>query len=144
MLSSYTERIIGRLREEGLKVTPQRIAIIKHLDGNTVHPAVDDIYREVSRDFPTLSLATVYNTLDTLERIGEVRAICADPNRKHYDPNTSLHHHAICSRCNAIRDVTADYSTALKLPAEVAEVFAVEEAFAYFRGVCEGCSSLAA
>ena len=141
MEDSYTERIISRLREEKLKVTPQRIAILRHLDGNTDHPSVEDIHREVCREFPAISLATVYNTLDTLVRISEVQTITVNPTRKHYDPNTTPHHHAICTHCHTIQDVFADFSDDLQLPAEVSARFRVNETAVYFRGVCRDCET---
>ncbi len=139
MSTGYTERIIGRLREEGLKVTPQRIAVLRHMDGNTAHPSVEEIHREVSQVFPTISLATVYNTLDTLEQIGEVQALTIDPSRKHYDPETRPHHHLICTECRKISDVFADYSSILRVPEELAEQFRVRAATVCFQGVCRGC-----
>ena len=142
MENCYTERIISRLREKGLKVTPQRIAIFRQLDGNTGHPSVEDIHREVCRDFPTISLATVYNTLDTLERISEVQAITLNPNRKHYDPNTTHHHHAVCTHCHTIQDVFTDFSGDLQVPPEVLANFRVDQASVCFRGLCRDCTSL--
>lgn len=141
MDTEYTERIIRRLRAEGLKITPQRMAIVKYLDGNTNHPSVEEIHREVAREFPTISLATVYNTLDTLERINEVQALTVDPSRKHYDPQTQPHHHLICADCWSIRDVFADYTKALEIPRELTQDFRVEQASVFFRGVCKNCSS---
>ncbi|GAB4278388.1 MAG: hypothetical protein Kow0092_34180 [Deferrisomatales bacterium] len=141
MGNGYTERIIRRLREEGLKVTPQRIAIVRYLDGNTNHPSVDEIHRQVAREFPTISLATVYNTLDTLERIREVQTLTIDPARKHYDPETRHHHHLICTDCRSIKDVFADYTEVLDVPGDVADEFRVEEASVFFRGVCRNCST---
>lgn len=140
MKNGYTERIIGRLRQEGLKVTPQRIAVLRHMDGNTSHPSVEQIHRQVAVEFPTISLATVYNTLDTLERIGEVQAITIDPARKHYDPDTRLHHHLMCTKCRKIADVFADYSSVLRVPEELAAQFQVHEASVCFRGTCRDCA----
>jgi len=140
MNTGYADRIIGRLREESLKVTPQRIAVVKYLDGNTSHPSVEEIHREVSRDFPTISLATVYNTLDTLEQIGEVQAVTIDPTRKHYDPETRPHHHLMCTSCRRIQDVFADYSSVLRVPDSLARQFRVQETAVSFRGVCRDCA----
>jgi Fur family peroxide stress response transcriptional regulator len=140
MSDGYTQRIVRRLREEGLKVTPQRIAILQYLDDNHAHPSVEDIHREVAKAFPTISLATVYNTLDTLEQIQEVQSVTIDPSRKHYDPETRPHHHAICTECRTIKDVFADYARALTIPKELRNEFQVDETAVCFRGVCSSCS----
>jgi Fur family peroxide stress response transcriptional regulator len=141
MQERYADRIVERLRQEGLKITPQRIAILRYLDGNKSHPSVDEVYREVVRSFPTISLATVYNTLDTLESIREVQAVTIDPSRKRYDPDTRPHHHLMCDRCGTIRDVFEDYATSIRIPAELAREFQVDHTTVCFRGLCTRCSS---
>ena len=141
MIHGYAERIVGKLRREGLKITPQRIAILTYLDGNRNHPSVEEIHREVSRSFPTISLATVYNTLETLEEIREVQAVNIDPSRKRYDPETRPHHHIICDRCRTIRDVFVDYAPTLPIPSEVSQEFKIEHATVSFRGFCRRCSA---
>jgi Fur family peroxide stress response transcriptional regulator len=140
MAHKYADRIVGRLRSEGLKVTPQRVAILNFLDGNKSHPSVDEIYREVSKNFPSLSLATVYNTLDTLERIREVQSVTIDPSRKRYDPETQPHHHLMCRSCGTIRDIHTDFGSSLSVPASCSGDFRVESASVAFRGVCRDCA----
>ncbi|MCK5426958.1 MAG: transcriptional repressor, partial [Thermodesulfovibrionia bacterium] len=56
--------IIEKYRDIGIKLTPQRIAILNYLSGITTHPSAEQIYKAVSKEFPTMSFATVYNTLD--------------------------------------------------------------------------------
>lgn len=141
MNKRYTERLVGKLRAVGLKITPQRIAILSFLDGNKSHPSVEEIHREVGRSFPTISLATVYNTLETLEKLGEVQALNIDPSRKRYDPDTSGHHHVRCDRCGEIRDVFFDLGSTLRVPDEVARSFVVERTSVSFRGHCRECSA---
>lgn len=141
MRQGYADRIVGRLRKEGLKITPQRVAILKYLDGNKAHPSVDEIHREVSRRFPSISLATVYNTLDTLERLGEVQALSIDPTRKRFDPDASAHHHAMCDCCGAVKDIFADLTSGLTIPADLAREFVVDRASVAFRGLCRKCAS---
>ncbi len=139
MCDGYTHRIIRRLRGQGLKVTPQRIAILRYLEGNRAHPSVEDIHRDVVREYPTISLATVYNTLDTLEQIREIQAITIDPSRKHYDPDTSAHHHALCNQCRAIQDVFAPEDGSWQVPEGATNGFRIDSASVYFRGVCHRC-----
>ena len=73
------EKIIAKYKDKGLRLTPQRIAILKYLDGNTSHPTADNIYRDLKQTNPTLSFATVYNTMQTLREHGEVMEITIDP-----------------------------------------------------------------
>jgi Fur family peroxide stress response transcriptional regulator len=139
----YADRIVGKLRREGLKITPQRVAILEFLDGNKRHPSVDEIYREVSKTFQTLSLATVYNTLDTLEEIREVQTVHIDCSRKRYDPDPTPHHHLMCRRCGEIRDIHADFGSSLAVPGDLSHEFQVESTSVSFRGVCRECADSA-
>ena len=133
------EKIIAKYKDKGLRLTPQRIAILKYLDGNTSHPTADNIYRDVKQTYPTLSFATVYNTLQTLREHGEVMEVTIDPIRKHYDPNTSPHHHVICISCNDLWDVFVDYSDVLKLPSNVAKGIKTVGVHVDFYGLCKNC-----
>ncbi len=135
------EKIIAKYKDKGLRLTPQRIAILKYLDGNTSHPTADNIYRDLKQTNPTLSFATVYNTLQTLREHGEVMEITIDPIRKHYDPNTSPHHHVICIRCNDLWDVFVDYSDVLKLPSNVAKGIKTVGVHVDFYGLCKNCQN---
>lgn len=139
--TGYTDRALKGLREKGFKITLQRTAILKYLDGNTSHPSVDDIYRDVLREFPGMSLATVYNTLETLEQINEIQVLCFDSSRRYYDPDTSSHHHAFCEKCKCIKDVFVDYSDAVVLPEDVSSSFLAEQTSVFFKGKCSQCAS---
>lgn len=135
------EKIIDRYRGKGFKLTPQRIAILKFLDGNTNHPTADDIYTEIRKKNPTVSFATVYNTVQTLKDRGELLEITIDPERKHFDPNPEPHHHIICSRCKKIGDIFVDYSEALKLPEDVLGKFSPMGNHVDFYGICKDCQN---
>src|SRR5512137_372133 len=91
-----------KYRDLGVKLTPQRIAILDYLEGNLSHPSADDVYRAILRKFPTMSFATVYNTLEMLKRNGMVVELTGDPEKKRFDPNPRPHHHLICMHCRRI------------------------------------------
>lgn len=133
------ERIVRKYRGKGFKLTPQRIAILKFLEGNTNHPTAEDIYTEIKKKYPTVSFATVYNTVQALRDRGELLEITIDPERKHFDPNPSAHHHIMCTGCGKIGDVFFDYSMSLDLPEEVTLEFAVTGNHIDFYGICTGC-----
>jgi Fur family peroxide stress response transcriptional regulator len=85
--------------------TPQRLAILKFLEGNISHPSAEDIRSSLKKPFPTLSPATVYNTLETLREMGRVVEIDIDSGKKRFDPKTESHHHLICIGCKKILDI---------------------------------------
>lgn len=133
------ERILRKYRGKGFKLTPQRIAILKFLEGNTNHPTAEDIFNEIKKKYPTVSFATVYNTVQALRDRGELLEITIDPERKHFDPNPSAHHHIMCTDCGKIGDVFFDYSKSLGLPEEVTREFAVTGNHIDFYGICSSC-----
>ncbi|MEE8402768.1 MAG: transcriptional repressor [Candidatus Hydrothermarchaeaceae archaeon] len=97
--------IIDKFRKRGRKVTPQRLAVFKALEGNTSHPTAEDLHRMLTEKHPTITLATVYQTLNILRDDGELTELNIGGDRRHYDPDTSLHHHAVCSVCGSVSDV---------------------------------------
>lgn len=121
----------------GLKLTPQRLAILKFLEGNKEHPSADDIYKAISKQFPTMSLATVYNTLESLRRHGQIMELNFDPFKKRFDPNPKPHHHVICIRCQKIVDVQNEFS--LKIPEIESEEFEILGNHIEFYGICSKC-----
>ena len=127
----------GKLKAAALRMTPQRAAILAFLGGNTAHPSADDIYLAVKERYPTMSFATVYNTLQALKRVGGVRELRIDATRRRYDPNTRAHHHLICEVCGRIVDIHADYD--LAIPQDVADAFDVADCRVEFFGTCHPC-----
>lgn len=135
------ETAIDKLREQGFKVTPQRIAILKALLNNTAHPTAEAIYELVRVEHPTMSLNTVYKTLEVLGSIGEVVVLNVKEGRNHFDPNTSPHHHFVCRRCRKILDVHGDYSDAFVVPTDLKDRHQVEGYQVEFFGVCKECEA---
>lgn len=133
------KELIAKYREKGFKLTPQRLAILKFLDGNTGHPSAEDIYTSIRKIYPTVSFATVYNTLQALGDKGEILEITIDPQKRHYDPNPKPHHHIICLECNKIGDIFEDYSEALQLPNSIVEEFKPVGSHINFYGICREC-----
>src|ERR1700676_4318227 len=95
----------ARCREGGLAVTPQRLAIIKVLLSSAEHPRADAIFAAVRAEHPTISLATVHRTLETLCEIGEARKVTMLHDSARYDGNITPHHHVVCVKCRRIRDI---------------------------------------
>lgn len=135
------EDLISKYKSRGFKLTPQRIEILRFLEGNTSHPTAEDIYRVVKKKCETVSFATVYNTLEALKNRGELVEVTIDPRRRHFDPNPAPHHHIVCASCGKIEDVFEDYSEALKLPEKVLERFTTTGNHIDFFGICADCKN---
>ncbi len=127
----------NKYRRLGLKLTPQRMAIMDYLEGNTQHPSAEDIYENVRRKFPTMSLATVYTTIAALKNKGNILELTIDPEKRRYDPQTGLHHHLICTTCKRIVDIPGEYQIAL--PEAVKQDFSITQNHIEFYGLCPEC-----
>ena len=130
---------MNKYRDIGFKLTPQRLAILDVLEGNTSHPSVDEIYARVSKTHPTMSMATVYNTLEALVKRGRVAELTIDPRRRRYDPDVVPHHHLMCVTCGAISDIHEDFN--LVLPEAKRKRFRIIGSRIEFHGVCPECDT---
>ena len=126
-----------KLKELGLRATPQRLAILRLLEGNISHPSAEELYNSIKPDFPSLSLTTVYNTLDSLSDAGVIQEISIDSERRRFDPNPKPHNHFFCNKCRKVFDLDI-YLLSLSLPQQVGD-FWVEGASVYFYGQCSDC-----
>jgi Fe2+ or Zn2+ uptake regulation protein len=126
-------------RDRGLKVTPQRQGIFRVLHENGSHPTAHEVFESVREGMPTISLRTVYQTLNDLVDLGEIQQFDAGTGAARFDPTTGDHHHLVCTRCGAIRDVHFDLA-GLSLSARQYQGFTVSGAEVIFRGLCANCS----
>jgi len=127
-------------RTRGLKVTPQRQCIFRALYGSEAHPSAESVFASVSTEMPTISLRTVYQTLNDLTAMGELAQIDLGTGSSRFDPNLDPHQHLVCERCGEVRDVHADMST-VHLPAAAGRGFRVSSTEIVFRGVCAECAA---
>jgi len=128
---------IDKLKNLGLKLTPQRLAILRFLDGNKNHPSAEDIYKVLKVEFPSLSLATVYNTLDVLADAGELQEIRIKPDKRNFDPNALPHSHFLCRVCSSVSDLETGLMDS-NIPPEV-DGYSLEGYTLNFYGVCPLC-----
>jgi Fur family peroxide stress response transcriptional regulator len=138
---SATEHIVTHLREAGLRVTPQRIAVYSELVRAHDHPTAADLFVRLRLDMPSLSQATIYNTLQVMAGMGLVRELSTTgegPAR--YDADLHPHAHLVCTRCGRIDDFD---SPALAMPAPgdfpSGSGYDVESMSVFFYGRCPAC-----
>lgn len=91
-------------RETGLKLTHQRMEILRELAQTTDHPSAETVFHRVREKLPSVSLDTVYRTLNTLAEQGLVTRVNVAQDQGRFDANVAPHHHMVCARCKAIQD----------------------------------------
>ncbi len=124
-------------RHLNIKLTPQRLAILTFLKENKSHPSAEDIFKSVQKQFPTMSFATVYNTLEALKNKDSVQELKIDSGKKRYDPDVSRHHHLICIKCRNIVDIFKDFK--INISKELTSGFDLLGNSIEFFGVCQKC-----
>ncbi len=136
------ETLTQTLKEAGLRITPQRMAICKHLIETETHPTAGMIFDDLHRQFPTLSLATVYNTLDALVGLGAVNVLGpAGDGRVHFDADTDPHINLACTSCHRIIDIDSDQVVSLQAEVSRASGYMVRGARIMYYGLCPDCQS---
>lgn len=132
--------IIEALRNKGYKATTQRIAICRSALDSREHPTAQKIYREVKRLHPTVSLATVYKTLQVLRGLHLVQELTFAQGETRFDSNVAPHFNAVCLRCGSVSDVED------RLAREVVARVASRSRFTLIGqrldiyGICEQCA----
>jgi Fur family peroxide stress response transcriptional regulator len=140
---STTEFLINKLKDSGMRITPQRIAICQMISESTAHPTAAMICESIRRQYPSLSLATVYNTLDTLAGLGAITILGqAGDDNVHYDGNRFPHVHFACIACHKIEDI--DYPEIAGVDFEIANRlnYKIMGACFMYYGLCPDCQKL--
>ncbi|MBK8254648.1 MAG: transcriptional repressor [Polyangiaceae bacterium] len=138
--------MLDGVKSAGLKLTPQRIAIVHTLANDPSHPTAQQIFERLKESLPTMSFATVYNTLDALSAAGLCGSLSLSPGPCRFDPNIDPHDHAVCDGCGLVRDVPCGARAHAELPvakgsAHHVSGFSVRSVEHIYRGLCEHCAA---
>lgn len=126
------QEIEARLQAAGVQPTAQRIAICRYVLCEADHPSADDVKAWADKNFPKLSLATVYNTLNTLVKAGLLKELRFPHSDKvHYDNNTEHHFHFLDEKTGALYDIHADE---IEISAKLKRMFKVKGIEVLVRG----------
>ncbi|MEE8044912.1 MAG: transcriptional repressor [Thermodesulfobacteriota bacterium] len=141
MIQEKVNKFIGRSKELGIKVTPQRIAIYKELASTDQHPSTETIYKKIKDYYPNISLTTVYRTLETFEKLGLISVVNVLYNAARYDANLDPHHHIVCTECKKVEDVYDESLNNLDISNKTLGDYQVEGYSLLLSGVCTSCRS---
>lgn len=127
------------LRANKFKVTPQRLAVYEVLANTKAHPNAEMIFNSLQATYPTMSLATVYKTIDILKEIGLVQILNAGEDSFRYDADTSDHAHVRCVECDRVDDVYDLDASKVSREIEAGTGYHLTGQQFYFYGVCPAC-----
>lgn len=130
------------LLQAGIRLTPQRLAICRLLAASKEHPTAQQIYQALKPEYPSLSLATVYNTLDVLVSLGEVSRLgSAGDGKEHYDADTGPHINLACIACHSVIDMPSEQAAALNAEISSESGYQIIGARVLFYGLCPNCQA---
>jgi Fur family peroxide stress response transcriptional regulator len=134
------DEMITSLKEQGHRLTPQRMAVLKILATSEGHPSVEQIYERVKVDFPMTSLATIYKTVTLLKEMGEVLELGFSDDSNRYDGHKPYPHpHLICIKCKNIVDPQVAALSGLRQEVAQSTGYQILSHRLDFFGICPQC-----
>ena len=140
-MNPKVEGCINHLKEHHVRITPQRHAILTYLIETHNHPTADDIYQALVSDFPSMSVATVYNNLRLLMDMNIVTELKYGDTSSRFDFVGERHYHAICSICGKIKDIHYPGLDDVELVTSTLTGYDVSSHRLEIYGVCPDCQS---
>src|SRR5476649_472606 len=135
--SGYEETI----SHNGHRLTPQRREVYDVLLSKRDHPTATEVFLRAKSKMPTISLATVYNCLETLVDCGLAQQVNVEREATRYCPNLSQHAHFFCERCGEVFDIPLAEGKRLERSWELPAGFVVNHTEINLRGVCAACDT---
>ncbi len=142
MSSDRFTEISQRLRERGFRLTPQRLSILRMVLNRLDHPTAEEVYRQARQRMPTVSLTTIYHTLETLVEVGAFVRVSPCSDTRRYDKNVEEHVHVICSKCGQIVDAPPLPSPVALPDIQQSTGFVALKPICAFAGICPKCQGL--
>lgn len=134
------EQIIASLRDEGFRITPQRMAIVDYLIKTEDHPSAEHIHKVIRRRYPMVSLSTVYKTLDLLKEKKLVNEMGVEGEAR-FDAHTDEHINLVCMNCGKIDDVDEGLLKEIQAKAARKSKYLVLKSSFELSGYCSDCKS---
>ena len=133
--------IIGKLSEQGYRLTPQRMMVLAAIEDSDDHISAEEIYAQVITKYPHVNISTVYRTLELLKRLGLVTETDLGGGRVRYHPaDKGHHHHLVCQECGKIIDLDELVLSSLRSTLLREYQFSADLRHMAIFGRCEKCS----
>ncbi|NMB07535.1 MAG: transcriptional repressor [Tissierellia bacterium] len=136
-MKKSNEWMMDYLREHNIKPSTIRIKVLEFLLNNRIHPTVDEIYKSLIEDIPTLSKTSIYNTLDLFSEKGVVKILALCEKELRYDIDTNSHGHFKCEKCGKVYDFPLEGNLIIK---DELEGFKINSENIHLYGICKKCN----
>lgn len=142
VLNMYQQRFkqgFDILQKKGVRMTPQRLAILDYISSSESHPTVDKICKDLQSLLPSLTIATIYNNLKCFKKYGLINELYFGEAASRYEWVTSFHYHVICNSCGKITDFYYPKLMEVEEFAQSITGFKVTHHFFEIKGICSEC-----
>lgn len=143
-IAQRTDQMVEKCRDQGMRVTQQRIALFRELLESGEHLSAERLYERIRDRYPTMSLSTVYNSLETLSKLGLIGEVTGLDGPMLYDPEARPHHHMVCKDCGCVIDVFTPDAIRVNRKGLMRDGFEVDDFRVTLFGKCKGCSEQSA
>lgn len=137
----HLREALDTLKSTGVRITPQRHAILEYMIGAMSHPTADDIYKALEGKFPNMSVATVYNNLRVFKEVGLVKELTYGDASSRFDFVTTDHYHVICEDCGKMVDFSYPGLDEVEQLAAHVTGFTISHHRMEIYGSCPDCSN---
>jgi Fur family peroxide stress response transcriptional regulator len=127
------------ISHNGHRLTPQRREVYNVLLADRDHPTATEVFLRAKKRVPSISLATVYNCLETLVECGLAKQVNVEREATRYCPNLSEHGHFVCDSCGIVSDIPVAKGGSLTQFLKVPTGFSVNHSEITLRGICPAC-----
>ncbi|MFD3448078.1 peroxide-responsive transcriptional repressor PerR [Microbacteriaceae bacterium 4G12] len=139
MVKEELKEALEMLKSTGVRITPQRHAILEYLVESMMHPTADEIYKALEGKFPNMSVATVYNNLRVFKEVGLVKELTYGDASSRFDYVTNQHYHVICEQCGKIVDFSYTGLDEIERKASEETGFTIKSHRMELYGICPEC-----
>ena len=134
------KKYVKLLKENSIKITIQRLEILRYLDDHRTHPTADQIYSDLKEKNPSLSKTMVYNSLEIFIEQGIIQSLTISGSEFRYDFENKMHHHFLCTRCGRVYDIDFKCPNVEKIRQKIrSDGHQINEVYGFFKGVFKVC-----
>lgn len=141
-MKAKIEKYVDILRQNDIRMTSQRYAILEYLAVDGKHPTANEVYEDLKDDFPNMSVATVYNNLNFFMQAGIVKELPFGDGSSRFDLTDTQHYHVICNHCGKVVDFNYPGLAEVEKAVESMTHFKVDGHRFKVTGLCEDCQNL--
>lgn len=139
MILGSLKSALDKLKDTGVRMTPQRHAILAYLYQTDGHPTADDIYKALAGNFPNMSVATVYNNLKVFRETGLVQELTFGDNSSRFEITKDIHYHVLCINCGNIENLEYPCVSDIEVLAQQRTGYKIDCHRVEVLGLCPSC-----